>query len=329
MEPIDKEYDLILVTDENFDEQAYLVSNPDVAQAVREGRIGSGKIHFEQFGRKEKRKVRVNHLPNGFSKLSSRIADTLFTFVKKVRSLFLNPRRGVDKTSGGEDAHTDDSYLKRQSIAQEYITGAGIEIGALHHSLPVPGNATVSYVDRLSVQQLRQQYPELDQLPLVDVDIISDGETLEAINDFSQNFVIANHFLEHCQNPLFAIENMLRVLRQNGIVFMAIPDKRYTFDIARPVTTYQHLENDYAHGGAISKKQHFEEWVKLVYQITDELERINQVNTLLSMDYSIHFHVWTQVEMIEMILNLKQKLGFEVELICRNGNEVIFILRKS
>jgi predicted SAM-dependent methyltransferase len=329
MKLTDKENEFTLVTDENFDEQAYLASNPDAAKAVGEGRIESGKLHFELFGRKEKRKVRVRHLSRGLPKLLLRIANTGVAFIRKARSFFLNPRKGLGNPSGCEDAQLNDLYVKRQSVAQEYIAGAGIEIGALHHPLPVPKNATVSYVDRMNVEQLRQQYPELNQLPLVDVDILADGETLESINDFSQDFVIANHFLEHCQNPLLAIENMLRVLKQNGVLFMAIPDKRYTFDIARPVTTYQHLENDYINGGEFSKKQHFEEWVKLVNKVTDESEATKQVNTLISMDYSIHFHVWTQIEMVEIILNLKHKVDFEVELICRNGNEVIFVLRKG
>ena len=289
----------------------------------------SGKIHFEQYGRKEKRTVRADDLSNSFPKHLPGVTGILASFIKKIRNLFLNPLRDSGKTSDSKNEHIDEFLRKRQSIAQEYIKGAGIEIGALHHPLSIPENASVSYVDRLSVPQLREQYPELNELPLVDVDIISDGETLELINGFSQDFVIANHFLEHCQNPLFAIENMLRVLKQNGILFIAVPDKRFTFDIDRPVTSYQHLENDYVDGGKKSKKGHFEEWVKLVYHITDELEATKKVDDLMSINYSIHFHVWTQIEIIEMILNLKQKLEFEVELICHNHNEVIFILRKS
>jgi predicted SAM-dependent methyltransferase len=225
--------------------------------------------------------------------------------------------------------YREEFLQKRQSIAKEYIKGAGIEIGALHHPLRVPKNANVRYVDRLSVPQLRHQYPELSQLPLVNVDIVTDGETLEAVNDFSQDFVIANHFLEHCQNPLFTIENMLRVLKQGGILFIAVPDKRYTFDIDRPVTTYQHLEKDYADGGANSKKQHFEEWMRFVHHVSDDGEVAKEVDRLMSINYSIHFHVWTQNEVMEMILNLKQKLMFDMELICRNHNEVIFVLRKN
>ena len=36
MKKTDRENELILVTDKNFDEKTYLASNPDVAQAVRE-----------------------------------------------------------------------------------------------------------------------------------------------------------------------------------------------------------------------------------------------------------------------------------------------------
>ena len=319
-----KENDFVLVTDENFDEQAYLASNPDVAKAVQDGIMVSGKVHFEQYGRAEKRKMEARHLPSRFS----RGVNSLFSVARKVKSVLWNPQSGMEKTSASGETSQDEFFMKRQAIANEFIRGVGIEIGALHHPLPVPENTTVRYVDRLNAQQLREQYPELSQLPIVDVDIIADGERLESIPNSSQDFVIANHFLEHCQNPLFAIENMIRVLKPNGIVFMGVPDKRFTFDIDRPLTTYEHLENDYKHGGEFSKKQHFEEWVRLVHHVTDELEVAKQANHLMEIDYSIHFHVWTQMELMEMVLNLKRRLAIELELLRRNNNEVIIVLRK-
>lgn len=219
--------------------------------------------------------------------------------------------------------------IKRNHIVQEYIIGAGIEIGALHDPILIPQTATVQYVDKFSREQLRQHYPELADMPLVDVDIIANGETLESIEDRSQDFIVANHFLEHCQNPLLAIENMFRVLKQSGILYIALPDKRYSFDIARPITPYEHLVQDYIQGGEISRNEHLEEWVKLVNHVTDEHEIRRQIEDLIRTDYSIHFHVWTQSEMIELILHLKKQFEFEVELICRNINEMIFVLRKS
>jgi hypothetical protein len=83
MNPLDKDNELILVTDENFEERAYLASNPDVARAVSTGILPSGKIHFEQFGRNEKRKVRVGDLSRPVLKPRTGIANTLLTPIKK------------------------------------------------------------------------------------------------------------------------------------------------------------------------------------------------------------------------------------------------------
>ena len=49
---------LVLVTDDNFVEEIYLESNPDIANAVDQGVIESGKLHFELYGRNEGRKMR-------------------------------------------------------------------------------------------------------------------------------------------------------------------------------------------------------------------------------------------------------------------------------
>ena len=218
----------------------------------------------------------------------------------------------------------------RKHIADTYLSGDGIEVGALHSPLVVPEKARVSYVDRLSVTDLRKQYPELANSPLVEVDIIDDGEFLLSIADSSQDFVIANHMIEHCQNPLRTIENHLRVLKPKGILYMAVPDKRYTFDCDRPVTTLEHLVEEYHHGAEAAKLSHFAEWGRLVNKVPEEqIEK--HVKHLVEIDYSIHFHVWTQVEFIELLLYCKQKLlpNFEIELIQRNGMEFIVILRKT
>ena len=135
--------------------------------------------------------------------------------------------------------------IDRVTIARTYLRGNGIEIGALNAPLQLPLKARARYVDRLPVEELRRHYPELAAWKLVDVDVVDDGERLEKIEDGSQSFVTANHFLEHCQNPILALENMLRVVREGGIVYLAVPDKRYTFDRDRPVTSFEHLKRDF------------------------------------------------------------------------------------
>jgi SAM-dependent methyltransferase len=148
-----------------------------------------------------------------------------------------------------------------------YLRGEGIKIGALHNPLLLPQSAKIKYVDRMSLPDLRKQYPELGSKELVDVDILDDGELLATIKDSTQDFVIANQFLEHCQNPIGAIRNMLRVLKEGGVLYLSIPDKRYSFDADRPVTSIEHLLKDYQEGPEWSKKQHFEEWIRYIDKI--------------------------------------------------------------
>jgi SAM-dependent methyltransferase len=219
----------------------------------------------------------------------------------------------------------------RAVIADKYLKGDGIEIGALHSPLKVPRSASVKYVDRMSVSDLRKQYPELNDLELVDTDIIDDGERLDSVRDSTQDFVIANHFIEHCQNPLKAMSNMLRVLREGGLLYLAVPDKRFTFDVDRPVTPLEHVLRDFEEGGDWSRRQHFEEWARLVNKMEDVAEVEKRADELMGIDYSIHFHVWTQLEMFEFVLALNRKLGirFDVEAFFKNGEECIFILRKT
>jgi SAM-dependent methyltransferase len=225
------------------------------------------------------------------------------------------------------NASTPEQSLRRQ-IASQYLSGHGIEIGALHSPLEVPSNAEVRYVDRISVAELRKQYPELAEFELVEIDIIDDGENLLSVPDSSVDFVIANHMIEHCQNPISTIKQHLRVLKPNGILYMAVPDMRYTFDSERPVTSLEHLIDDYAYGPAWSVNSHFEEWSRLVNKVP-EAQVAASVQHLMNINYSIHFHVWTQVEFLEFLLYCrKQYFNFEIELLQKNGIEFIAILKK-
>jgi predicted SAM-dependent methyltransferase len=219
----------------------------------------------------------------------------------------------------------------RESIACMYIKGRGIEIGALHSPLQLPKSVKAKYIDRMSTFELKKQYPELKSKEFLNVDIIDDGEHLSKIKDSTQDFVIANHFLEHCQNPIGAIGNMLRVLKNGGVLYLSIPDKRYSFDADRPQTSIDHILRDYQEGPEWSKEQHFDEWTRYIANIKDAGEADRYMVHLMNIDYSIHYHAWTQTEIIELVATLKKKFsfGFEVELIFKNIGEVIIILKKT
>jgi glycosyltransferase involved in cell wall biosynthesis/predicted SAM-dependent methyltransferase len=222
------------------------------------------------------------------------------------------------------------SPLDRETLAEIYLKGNGIEIGALDAPLTVPDSAKVRYIDRMFLQQLLAHYPHCSELNLVKIDIIGDGEKLEFIKDSSQDFVIANHFIEHCQNPIAAVWNMLRILKSGGILYLAIPDKNETFDVDRQVTPIEHLLRDYNEGPTWSKQEHYEEYVTVVDKLQEKIAAEKQTAQLMKDDYRIHYHVWTQMEMLEFFVALKKTLNFPfaIELSCKNGWKMIFILKK-
>ena len=220
--------------------------------------------------------------------------------------------------------------FSRKGIAKYYLKGNGIEIGGLHNPLETTSAAHVKYVDRLPMKELQDQYPEISGEPMVQPDIIDDGETLETIPDGSQDFIIANHFLEHTQNPILTIINFFKKLKPEGIIYLAVPDKRFTFDHNRPVTNLTHLLKDYEEGPAWSRPSHYEEWVKLVEGIVDKQELEKRVSQLMEKNYSIHFHAWTQAELFEFFTSLQKRLNqnFDIELSLKSHEEIIFVLKK-
>jgi predicted SAM-dependent methyltransferase len=183
----------------------------------------------------------------------------------------------------------------------------------------------------MPVDELRKQYPELRKFRLVPVDVIDDGEVLSTISDGSLDFVVANHFLEHCENPLGAVRSHLRVLNPGGVLYYAVPDKTKTFDIRRPVTGFDHLVKDDVEGPAWSREQHFREWVELVSGISDREQAEREVKRLVRMSYSIHFHVWDESALSEFATRIQAYLGNACYLAHfeRNHTEFILVLKKK
>jgi SAM-dependent methyltransferase len=220
----------------------------------------------------------------------------------------------------------------RKVLAKRYIRGNGIEIGALHNPLWVPPGSAVTYVDRLAEEELRRHYPELNHLPLVKVDVVDDGEALASFAPDSRDFIIANHFLEHTQDPIGTVRRHLEVLRPRGILYMAIPDKRFTFDEARPETDFAHVLRDHAEGPQWSYDGHLREYASLVGKHSgDMLEEA--VRGLKAANYSIHFHVWSETSFRKFLDRLKADLHLPMTIEAFVANtpaaENICILRKS
>ncbi len=218
--------------------------------------------------------------------------------------------------------------IQRADLARRYLHGRGLEIGALHDPLRVPPPAQVDYVDRLTADELRARYPTFNHKPIVIPSVIDDSTTLATVADNSYDFVIANHVIEHIEDPIRALRTWLRVIRPGGVVYLAVPDKRRTFDQDRPSTPIDHLERDFADGPDWSRRDHYREYALLAeHRPPEEVE--DRAAEMEAEQMDIHFHVWDRQEFLALLSHLAGTLDFDIETAQANGIETLVILRKE
>jgi SAM-dependent methyltransferase len=236
------------------------------------------------------------------------------------------PRRGYELLSpAGREIRG-----VRRTLARRFLAGEGYEIGALNLPLPLPRGVHARYVDRKPLEGLRAEYPEWAAWDIMPPDIVADGELLTGIPDASASFVVANHFLEHTEDPIGTLAAHLRVLTVGGVCFYAVPDKRSSFDVKRPITPLDHVVADHRDGPQRSRGEHYREWARLVLDLTDA-EAEAEAQRLDALNDSIHFHVWTPDAFAELLVHSRgaEGLPFEIEAIEPVRHEFIVIIRKT
>jgi SAM-dependent methyltransferase len=222
---------------------------------------------------------------------------------------------------------------KRRRLSA-WLRGDGIEIGALHVPLGIHREARVRYVDRLTVEEQRRQYPELAGVELAPVDVIGSAEDLSAIDDSSVDFVIANHLLEHLEDPIAGLLEFERVLEAGGVLYLGLPDQRRTFDSERELTTVEHLLRDHEQGSVASRRDHYVDWARHVAHVQPS-EFDSYVESLMSDAYSIHFHCWQPDTFLDFFVAVREKTGLDFEVLAfappekEDDVEFIVILAKG
>jgi SAM-dependent methyltransferase len=222
--------------------------------------------------------------------------------------------------------------LEPQAIAAAlYLRGEGLEIGALNRPTKVPATSRTRFVDRMTTEQLRAEYPEMADADLVPVSVVADGETLAEVPDNSQDYIIANNFLEHCEDPINTLKNFFRVVRPGGVLFLVVPNKRSNIDQMRPPTTIDHIVRDHRKGPHKSRVEHYRDWTRMVLGVP-EPDVTTHADKLMQEKYSIHYHVFTEFETIELfcLLHRQYKIPFVFEYVANNGcHETIVVARKE
>lgn len=131
--------------------------------------------------------------------------------------------------------------------------GCGLEIGALMKPIVTKDMGQIEYVDRASTEELRRWYANqghVDPSEVVEVDHVWGSQTLlDCVGgQRSYDYVVASHVIEHIPDLLGWLQEIASVLADGGIASLAVPDKRYTFDILRRTSSASELVDAYVRG---------------------------------------------------------------------------------
>ena len=189
------------------------------------------------------------------------------------------------------------------------LSGRGIELGAQQVPTELPAQCTVEYVDVISNEQLVSRYslPADDLVPLTHV---IDGNDLGVYSADELDFVIANHVLEHFDDPVGGVLEWMRIIRPGGRLFITLPNFRSnSFDFRREPARADHLALDHhdPEGRPARNFQHYEDFARTLYQWPEGDPRIkNKVDEWVADDMRHHYHVYDE-KTVKAVFDLAAK----------------------
>lgn len=75
--------------------------------------------------------------------------------------------------------------------------------------------------------------------------IINDAVNITNVQNDSYDFCFSSHSLEHIANPLKAINEWLRIIKNGGYIIIIVPEKSKCFDHKRKYSTFSTLLSQY------------------------------------------------------------------------------------
>jgi 2-polyprenyl-3-methyl-5-hydroxy-6-metoxy-1,4-benzoquinol methylase len=120
-------------------------------------------------------------------------------------------------------------------------SGVGIEIGPSFRPTAAKRDGfQVHVMDHANREQLVEKYQALDIAvqDIEEVDFVWRGEPYAELTGKTRfyDWIIASHLIEHTPDLISFFNDCDSILKDDGVLSLAIPDKRYCFDHFRPLT---------------------------------------------------------------------------------------------
>ena len=120
--------------------------------------------------------------------------------------------------------------------------GRGLEIGASHAPLaPKSKYKNAQVLDHASAADLKEKYKNdatVRTENIEEVDYVWSGEPYHELIGETHCFdwIIGSHLVEHVPDLVAFLQNCEKILKPDGLLSLAIPDKRYCFDYFRSLS---------------------------------------------------------------------------------------------
>ena len=117
----------------------------------------------------------------------------------------------------------------------------GLEIGPLDRPIVTKEMGKIFYVDHATTDEIKQKckvWSDIDVNKIENVDYIWGEINLKDIakDNCPFDYVIASHVIEHVPDLIGWFKEVRSVLVSGGILSLAIPDKRFSFDYLRQIS---------------------------------------------------------------------------------------------
>jgi SAM-dependent methyltransferase len=123
------------------------------------------------------------------------------------------------------------------------LSGVGLEIGPGFDPLvPKSSGRRIETVDHASAAELREKYrnaASVDISRIEEVDYVWDGRPLADIikKKAYYDYIVASHVIEHTPDMLGFLQDCQALLKEDGVLVLAVPDKRRCFDVFQSLTS--------------------------------------------------------------------------------------------
>jgi SAM-dependent methyltransferase len=198
-----------------------------------------------------------------------------------------------------------------------FLSGSGLEIGALHEPAEVPAGASVQYLDAMDETRAAAIFREIPAERFVKVGFLGDldHDGLGQFRDGQFDFVVVNHVLEHLANPVKGVREVFRICRAGGTVIIAVPDRDYTFDRGRELTPWEHLWSDYVNDVTESSDEHYEDFFRSAapHVFAEPPENL-KIHIRLARERREHAHVWNSKSFEAFLRACFSNLGIHADL---------------